>query len=51
MDRFRIQALEKILGRSDLRESYRQAAEAMLAEKREIFARGARKRATERTLS
>jgi glycosyltransferase involved in cell wall biosynthesis len=51
MDRFRIRALEKILGRSDLRDSYRQAAEAMLAEKREIFARGARKRGSERTLS
>jgi glycosyltransferase involved in cell wall biosynthesis len=50
MDRFRIRALEKILGRGDLPERYRGAAEAMLAEKREIFARGARKRTSERSL-
>jgi glycosyltransferase involved in cell wall biosynthesis len=44
MDRFRIQALRKILDRDDLPEDYRRAAEAMLANKQEIFARGARKR-------
>ena len=47
MDRFRIQALRKILAESDLSDDYRRAAEAMLARKVEIFARGARKRELE----
>jgi len=45
MDRFRIQALQKILAQRDLPDDYRRAADAMLAQKLEIFARGARKRA------
>ena len=45
MDRFRIQALRKILAQRDLPIGYRRAAEAMLARKLEIFTRGARKRA------
>lgn len=44
MDRFRIRALRKILAHRGLREDYRRAAEAMLARKLEIFARGAEKR-------
>jgi GT2 family glycosyltransferase len=44
MDRFRIQALRKILARSDLRPDYRRAAEAMLERKLAIFSRGAAKR-------
>ena len=44
MDRFRIQALRKILAEPDLPDDYRRAAEAMLARKVEIFTRGARKR-------
>ena len=44
MDRFRIQALRKILAEPDLPDDYRRAAEAMLARKVEIFSRGARKR-------
>ncbi len=44
MDRFRIQALRKILAEGDLREDYRRSAEAMLARKVEIFSRGAEKR-------
>ena len=45
MDRFRIQALRKILAQRDLPDDYRRAAEGMLARKVEIFARGAKKRA------
>jgi glycosyltransferase involved in cell wall biosynthesis len=44
MDRFRIQALRKILEERDLPDDYRRAAEAMLAQKVEIFSRGTRKR-------
>ena len=44
MDRFRIQALRKILAQRDLPDHYRRAAEAMLAQKLEIFSRGAQKR-------
>jgi glycosyltransferase involved in cell wall biosynthesis len=47
MDRFRIQALKKILAEPDLPDDYRSAAEAMLARKVEIFTRGARKRELE----
>ena len=47
MDRFRIQALRKILAERDLPDGYRRAAEAMLAQKLEIFSRGARKRELE----
>jgi glycosyltransferase involved in cell wall biosynthesis len=47
MDRFRIQALRKILAEPDLPDDYRRAAEAMLARKVEIFTRGARKRELE----
>ncbi|MGH9392124.1 MAG: glycosyltransferase family 2 protein, partial [Vicinamibacteria bacterium] len=44
MDRFRIQALQNLLADRDLRDDYRRAAEEVLAQKLEIFARGARKR-------
>ncbi|HEY7700026.1 MAG TPA: glycosyltransferase family A protein, partial [Vicinamibacteria bacterium] len=44
MDRFRIQALRKVLEQRDLSDDYRRAAQEMLAEKLEIFARGAEKR-------
>jgi len=44
MDRFRIQALRKILAGTDLRPEYRRAAEAVLERKLEIFSRGAAKR-------
>jgi glycosyltransferase involved in cell wall biosynthesis len=49
MDRFRIQALRKILAEGDLGDDYRQAAEAVLAQKVEIFSRGARKRVSVET--
>jgi glycosyltransferase involved in cell wall biosynthesis len=44
MDRFRIQAIEKVLASGDLSQHDRKAAEAMLARKIDIFAKGARKR-------
>ncbi len=44
MDRFRIQALQKILAERDLRDDYRRGAEVMLQRKVEIFSRGAEKR-------
>jgi glycosyltransferase involved in cell wall biosynthesis len=44
MDRFRIQALEKILQSAVLDRQQRQAASAMLVEKARIFAQGAEKR-------
>ena len=44
MDRFRITALEKILGSGTLSDADRVAAEAMLADKIAIYAKGARKR-------
>jgi glycosyltransferase involved in cell wall biosynthesis len=44
MDRFRIRALRKILEEPDLHDGHREAAEAMLARKLEIFGRGALKR-------
>ncbi len=47
MDRFRIRAIEKILESGLLSESQRMAAEAMLARKIGIYAKGARKRGRE----
>jgi glycosyltransferase involved in cell wall biosynthesis len=47
MDRFRIQALEKILASGSLRPDYRIAAEATLREKVRIYANGARRRGNE----
>ncbi|MFQ5478868.1 MAG: glycosyltransferase family 2 protein [Candidatus Binatia bacterium] len=44
MDRFRIQALEKILASGTLSEQDREAASAMLKEKLRIYRQGARKR-------
>ena len=44
MDRFRIQALKKIIESDTLNEDDRRAAEAMLAEKDRIYTEGARKR-------
>ncbi len=44
MDRFRIQALKKIIESDTLNENDRRAAEAMLAEKDRIYTEGARKR-------
>jgi glycosyltransferase involved in cell wall biosynthesis len=44
MDRFRIQALEKILRSGSLRPDYRRAAEKTLREKVRIYANGARRR-------
>jgi glycosyltransferase involved in cell wall biosynthesis len=44
MDRFRIQALRKILAEPQLRREHRLSAEAELARKVEIFSRGAAKR-------
>jgi glycosyltransferase involved in cell wall biosynthesis len=44
MDRFRIQALQKILAEPHLRDVDRRSAEAALAEKVEIYSRGAEKR-------
>jgi hypothetical protein len=44
MDRFRIQALEKLLGSDELTPSYRSAALRILLEKLEIVLNGARKR-------
>jgi glycosyltransferase involved in cell wall biosynthesis len=47
MDRFRIRAIEKILESGLLSENQRMAAEAMLARKIGIYAKGARKRGRE----
>ncbi|MBM3302715.1 MAG: glycosyltransferase family 2 protein, partial [Deltaproteobacteria bacterium] len=44
IDRFRIRAIEKILGKNDLPEHYRNAAIAELAKKCRIVAHGCRKR-------
>lgn len=44
MDRFRIQALEKILQGQDLGEENRRLAQSMLTQKLEIFLQGAKKR-------
>ncbi len=47
MDRFRIAALEKILGSGVLNEEQAQQAQSMLNRKARIFAAGARKRGRE----
>ncbi len=44
MDRFRVRALEKILGTDSLSDGDREAAQAVLVEKATIIANGARKR-------
>ncbi|MDH3712370.1 MAG: glycosyltransferase [Gammaproteobacteria bacterium] len=44
MDRFRVQALEKLLAATDLRPDYRLAALRTIVEKLEVLAGGARKR-------
>jgi glycosyltransferase involved in cell wall biosynthesis len=51
MDRFRIQALRKILAEPHLPDDYRRGAEAALAQKVEIFSRGAQKRGRPSELS